>query len=74
MLYSCGTFPLLLNIEAAVFEAEDGAVVLHQDGEDLLLLGRVLARTPIYKNILLPVVPVDVTAEPELAFLLGLFD
>lgn len=63
-----------MDIEAAVLEAEDGAVVLHQDGEDLLLLGGVLSGASVNKNVLLPVVPMYVTAEPEFTFLLRFFN
>lgn len=63
MRYSSGSLSLLLNIEATIFEAENRTIVFHQDWEDLLLLGGVLPRASVDKHILLPVVPVNITAK-----------
>lgn len=73
-MYSCGTFSLFLNIEAAVLEAEYGTVVLHKNGEDLLLFRWVFSGASINKDILFSIMPVNVTAKPKLSLLFCLFN
>ena len=72
--YSGSSFSVLLNSEATIFEGKHWAVVFHQDRKNLLSFIWIFATASVDEDVLLPVVPVNVTAEPQLSFLLGLLD
>lgn len=73
-MYSSCSFSFLLDHKATVFEAENRTVVFHEHRENLLFFGVVLGRTSIDEDILLAIVAVDVAAEANFPFLLGLPD
>ena len=46
--YSSSALSVLLHLKCTILEVQNCAVVLHQHGEDLLLLGAILRGAPVY--------------------------
>lgn len=70
---SC-SFSVLLHLEGAILELEDRAVILHEHGEDLLLLRSIPRAATIYEDVFLAIVAVDVATEGQLSLLLDASD